>query len=94
MRFDIPGVNVSIFGYAVVKWALGKYCRSALPVTLRFQPDVIIHSSPEPLLTAQVSFGRLHRNVPQQELNLLQLAASGMTEASARAANMPHTCHE
>ena len=55
----------------------------ALPVTLRFQPDVIVHGAPEPLLAAQVSFGRLHRNVPQQELNLLQLAAGGSAKPGA-----------
>jgi hypothetical protein len=40
----------------------------------RLQANVIIRGAPEPLLTAQVSVGRLHRNVPQQKLDLLQFS--------------------
>src|SRR5579864_3692100 len=35
-----------------------------------------------PLLAAKVTFGRLHRNVPQEKLDLLQLPSRGMAEPS------------
>jgi hypothetical protein len=38
---------------------------------------------PEVLLATQVSFGRLHRGVPEQELNLFDLAATGMAQLRA-----------
>jgi hypothetical protein len=43
------------------------------------QPDLIVDGLPQPLLAAQVSLRGLHRNVAQQELNLLQFAARRMT---------------
>jgi hypothetical protein len=49
----------------------------------RFDADAIIHGLPESLFASQVALGRLYRYVPQQELNLFQLAASGMAESGA-----------
>jgi hypothetical protein len=43
------------------------------------QPDLVVDGLPQPLLAAQVSLRSLHRNVAQQELNLLQFAARRMT---------------
>jgi len=45
---------------------------------LRLNPDLVIDGILESLLTAQVPLGRLHRNMPQEELDLLQFAAGGM----------------
>ena len=44
-----------------------------------FQPDLIVDCLAQPQLAAQVSLRGLHRNVAQQELNLLQFAARRMT---------------
>jgi len=49
----------------------------------RLQADVIVDRIPESLFATQVPFRRLHRNVPQQELNLLQFTASLMALAGA-----------
>ena len=40
---------------------------------------------PQFLFAAEVSFGGLDRDVPEQELDLLQFPASYMTQASAAA---------
>ena len=42
------------------------------------QADLIVDGLPQPLLAAQVSLRSLHRNVAQEELNLLQFAARRM----------------
>ena len=42
---------------------------------LRLQADFVVYGAPEPLLAAEVSPGRLHRHVPQQELDLLKFPA-------------------
>lgn len=49
-----------------------------------FNSNVVIYGFAEPLLAAQIFFGGLHRDVPQKELNLFQLASRIVTEASAR----------
>jgi hypothetical protein len=49
----------------------------------RLQADVIVDRIPEWLFAPQVPFRRLLRNVPQQELNLLQFTASLMAQAGA-----------
>lgn len=41
---------------------------------VRLDAKPIIHGVSESLLTSQVFFGRLHRYVAEQKLNLLQLA--------------------
>jgi hypothetical protein len=42
------------------------------------------------LLGAEISFGRLHRRMAQQQLNLLKLATTGAAQFGARPAFMPH----
>jgi hypothetical protein len=49
----------------------------------RPDPDFIIHGFSEALLTTQIFLRRLHRNMPQQELNLFQFASGFMTKTSA-----------
>jgi hypothetical protein len=60
------------------------------PHTVRLQAYSIIDGIAKPLLTAQVAFCRLDRNVAQQELNLLQFTASLMAQTGACAPVMPH----
>ena len=50
---------------------------------LQLQSDLVVHRIPEALLAAQVSFRRLHGDVPQ--LDLLKLTARGVTQPGARA---------
>jgi hypothetical protein len=50
---------------------------------IRFQPDSIIDCITESLLAPQVAFRRLHRNVPQRELNLLQFPTGLMAKTGA-----------
>jgi hypothetical protein len=49
---------------------------------IRLDANAIIDGGSNPLLAAKVTFRRLHRNVPQEELNLLQLASRCVAEAS------------
>ena len=45
--------------------------------------DSVIHSLPQLLFAADITFGRQHRGVAEQKLDLLQLAARFMTHPSA-----------
>ena len=56
----------------------------------RLDPDPVVYGSGDALGAAEVPLGRLHRDVPQEELNLLQVAASSAAEVSARPTPMPH----
>jgi hypothetical protein len=53
------------------------------PQRVRFQANPIIHRVSKSLFATQVAFRCLHRNVPKQELNLLQFSAGLVTEPSA-----------
>ncbi len=44
------------------------------------EPNPIIHRVAEALPTTQVALGRLHRNMPKKELNLLQLTTRLMAK--------------
>ena len=46
--------------------------------------EAVIYRVPEVLLAAQVSFGRLHRGVAEQKLNLFDLPATRMAQLRAR----------
>ena len=48
-----------------------------------FDADPVIHRGPNALLAAEVSLRRLDRDVPEEELDLLQLAARRMAQPSA-----------
>ena len=50
-----------------------------------FDTDAIVDGSANELFAAEITFGSLHRNVSEQELNLLQLAARRVAELRARA---------
>ena len=54
----------------------------------RFEADLVVDRISESLLAAQVAFRRLNAHVAQQELNLLRLPASLMTEAGASASQI------
>ena len=60
-----------------------RFRTSSAARSLGFQADLVIDGTPKPLLAAQVPLRRLHRHVPQQELDLLQLAAGGVAEPRA-----------
>ena len=49
----------------------------------RFDANPIIDSAAYSLLTAEVFFGCLNRDVPEEKLNLFEFAASRMAEARA-----------
>ena len=46
-------------------------------------PEPIVDGTPQLLLASQVAFRGLNRNVPQEELNLIEFAAGPMTESRA-----------
>jgi hypothetical protein len=50
---------------------------------VRFQSDVVVDSVVETLFASQVPLRRLHRDVPQKELNLLQFTTSLMAKTGA-----------
>ena len=52
------------------------------PSVLCFDADPIIHCGPNALLAAEVSLGRLDRDVSEQELDLLQFAARRVAQPS------------
>ena len=43
--------------------------------------DLVVHGRSDPLGTAEITLCRLHRNVPQEELDLFQFAARGAAES-------------
>src|SRR6266436_479356 len=49
---------------------------------IRLDANAIVDGRSNPLFAPKVAFGRLHRNVPQKKLDLLQLASRGMAEPS------------
>src|SRR5450755_214584 len=54
-----------------------------VPACSGLQSDLVVDRLPQPLLTPEVAFRRFHRNVTQQELDLLQLSACRMAQACA-----------
>jgi len=54
---------------------------------------VIVYGTPDPLLTAQVTFRRLHGNMAQQKLGLLQLTSRRVAESRTRSAAIPISAH-
>jgi hypothetical protein len=57
---------------------------------LRLDTEAIIDGSTNALFAAEVSLSSLHRNMSEQELNLLQLTSCRVAELRARAPPMPH----
>jgi hypothetical protein len=55
---------------------------------LRLKADVIVHGIPQSLFAAQIPFGRLDTDVPEQELNLFEFSPGLVTEARACAAKV------
>ncbi len=72
------------------KWCpcpVGHSSRTVAPSSrVRFDANAIIDRGSNPLLAAKVSFGRLNRDVPQKELDLLQLASRSNGRAEHRSA--------
>jgi hypothetical protein len=59
--------------------------RSTIKGLAGFDSKVVVHGDSQFLLAAEVPLSRLYRNVPEQKLNLIQLAAREMTQAGAGA---------
>ena len=55
---------------------------------VRIQPNPIIHRVAETLFATQVPLRRLHRDVPEKELNLLQFTAGLMAKTGASPAKV------
>lgn len=47
---------------------------------LRFDADVVIDSGPQFLLAAEVLLGRLHTDMPEEKLDLLQFASRNVAQ--------------
>ena len=56
---------------------------SIFKLSARFDSNSVINRRPNPLLAAQVAFGRLNGDMPQKELDLFQLSSRGVAEPSA-----------
>jgi hypothetical protein len=50
---------------------------------LRFDADAVVYGSANALLATEIALSRLYGDVSEQELNLLQLSASGMAQLGA-----------
>ena len=50
---------------------------------LRFNADAVVNGSTDSLLAAEITFGRLHRNVSEKKLDLVQFSTGGMAQLSA-----------
>lgn len=46
-----------------------------LRAAIRLNSELVVNGATQPLLAAEVSFGRLNRDVSEQELNLVEFAA-------------------
>ena len=68
--------------------ALG-HARPTDPITRR-QIDAVIHRVPRFLLAAEITFGRLHRDMTEQKLDLFQLSSGEVTQPRATPTTMPH----
>jgi hypothetical protein len=62
------------------EWVVRKG-RVIRPLASRFDSDLVVHGDSQFLLTAEVMLGRLDGHMPEQELDLIELTASQMTEA-------------
>ena len=49
-----------------------------------FNPELVVYRGPEPLLTADVAFRSLHRDMTEKELDLFEFSAGGVAEPRAR----------
>jgi len=52
-------------------------------VALWLDAKAVVNRSTNPLFAAEIPLSRLHGNVPEEELNLLEFAAGGATKPSA-----------
>jgi hypothetical protein len=73
----VAGPNKTDVGKRSALVAKGRVIRL---LRLRFEADLIVHSESELLLAAEVMFRCLDRHVAEEELDLIELAASQMTE--------------
>ena len=76
--------HATIVGHSSIK----ARCSLQRPVS-GLDAYVIVYGTPDPRLTAQVSFRRLYGTVAQQKLYLLQLTSSHMAEPRTRSPPIP-----
>jgi hypothetical protein len=55
---------------------------------------VVVYGEPQALFAAQIPLGCFHRNMTQEELDLLKFPAGSMAEPRAGTAIMPHAALE
>ena len=53
-----------------------------------FNSELVVYSGPEPLLTADVAFRSLHRDMAEKELDLFKFSAGGMAKPRTRSAKV------
>jgi len=56
----------------------------------RLNADPVVHCGTNALLGSQVALGSLDRQMPKEQLNLLELPAGALAQTGARATRMPH----
>lgn len=61
------------------------------PCLREYDSQVVVHRVHDVLAGAEVPLGRLHAGVPEQQLDLFQLASGSSAELRAGAPVMPHT---
>ena len=61
-----------------------------VPSARGLNPDPVVDGGANPLLAAEVSFRGLNRDMPKEELDLLQFPSCGVAEAGAGPTVMPH----
>jgi hypothetical protein len=54
----------------------------------RLDPNLVVHSTTNPLFAAKISLSCLYGNVPKQKLDLLQFASSRVTKPGASPAQV------
>jgi hypothetical protein len=53
-----------------------------------FNSELVVYSDSESLLTADVAFRSLHRDMPEKELDLFKFSAGGMAKPRTRSAKV------
>ena len=68
----------------------GRFTVVFMPPSVLCEVKKIVHRVSEILFAAEIPLGRLHRCMPQQELNLLQFTTTVVTQLRACSPLMPN----
>ena len=74
--------------YIVRGFQWGRFTIVFVQLPVRSEVKKIVHRMSEILFAAEIAFRRLHGYMPQQELNLLQLAPARVTQLGAGSAQV------